>query len=158
MWFAVKAGWGDWAGPGQMQVSQKILKKRDALITKIQQENQVKKLDRKDAKKSNVIISEKRVKSFAKYKVDEIPFPFTSREEYERSLQLPLGGENTVVNLHLRPSFVNHFHVISILLTPNRGMECVSCCEEADGARCEDSLWSHHRANQARETISTTSC
>jgi U3 small nucleolar RNA-associated protein 14 len=33
------------------------------------------------------------VKTASKYKVGEIPHPFTTREEYERSLQMPLGEE-----------------------------------------------------------------
>jgi U3 small nucleolar RNA-associated protein 14 len=88
----VKAGWGDWCGPGKMEISQKILKKRNDLLQKIQTEHNTKRSQRKDAAKAAVIISEKRTKSFSKYKVNEIPFPFTSREEYDRSLQLPLGG------------------------------------------------------------------
>jgi U3 small nucleolar RNA-associated protein 14 len=92
---AVKAGWGDWAGPGAggMQISQKTLNKRDKLLTKVQNEHAAKVMGRSDAKMSNVMISGRRVKTASKYKITEIPHPFTSVEEYERSLQMPLGGE-----------------------------------------------------------------
>jgi U3 small nucleolar RNA-associated protein 14 len=48
---------------------------------------------RKDGKIMNVVISDRRVKTAAKYKISDIPHPFTSREEYERSIQMPLGEE-----------------------------------------------------------------
>ena len=88
----MKAGWGDWAGPGETTVSNKILAIRDKMITKIQKDSEVKKMSRKDNKLMNVIISERRIKTASKYKIADIPHPFTTREEYERSLKLPIGG------------------------------------------------------------------
>ena len=35
MLFLVKAGWGDWAGPGENKISAKILARRDKLLTKV---------------------------------------------------------------------------------------------------------------------------
>jgi U3 small nucleolar RNA-associated protein 14 len=98
VYIAVKAGWGDWAGPGAggMQISQKVLHKRDRLLTSVQQENAVKVLGRADHKMAGVMISNRRVKTASKYKVTELPHPFTSVEEYERSLQMPLGGTSLV--------------------------------------------------------------
>ena len=87
----VKAGWGDWAGPGAAGVSTKILNIRDRLLKKVEEETTEKKKGRKDAKMPNVMISDRRVKTAAKYKISDIPHPFTSREEYERSMQMPLG-------------------------------------------------------------------
>lgn len=90
----MKAGWGDWAGPGSNgMVSEKIQAKRDKLLLQIQREHDTLKLQRQDAKKSNVMISEKRVKAQARYKLSEVPHPFSSMEEYERSLRMPLGQE-----------------------------------------------------------------
>jgi U3 small nucleolar RNA-associated protein 14 len=40
-----------------------------------------------------VIISEKTIKKVKKYAVDAVPFPYKDREQYERSLQQPLGPE-----------------------------------------------------------------
>ena len=87
----MKAGWGDWAGPGATGVSTKILNIRNKLLKKVEDETNEKKKGRKDTKMPNVMISDRRVKTAAKYKIAEIPHPFTSREEYERSMQMPLG-------------------------------------------------------------------
>ncbi len=48
---------------------------------------------RKDAKLQYVIISEKWDKKSSKYKAPSVPFPFDSRETYERALRQPLGRE-----------------------------------------------------------------
>jgi U3 small nucleolar RNA-associated protein 14 len=90
----VKAGWGDWAGPGATGISQKTLKTRDRLMKKVEQESEEKRAERRDTKTPNVILSDRRVKTAAKYKIEEIPHPYTSREEYERAMQMPLGGES----------------------------------------------------------------
>jgi Utp14 protein len=89
----VKAGWGDWAGPGATGVSTKILDIRNRLLKQVNEDSENKKRGRKDTKMPNVMISDRRIKTAAKYKISEIPHPFTTREEYERSLQMPLGGE-----------------------------------------------------------------
>ena len=90
---AVKAGWGDWAVPGgEAGASKKTLLKRDRLLTKLDQDSAQKKEGRKDAKIASVMFSERRLKGTAKFKITEIPHPFTTVEEYERSLQMPLGG------------------------------------------------------------------
>ncbi|KAJ7252701.1 Utp14 protein-domain-containing protein [Mycena haematopus] len=41
----------------------------------------------------NIIISEKRDKKLAKYQVKDLPYPFTSRAQFERSMEAPLGAE-----------------------------------------------------------------
>lgn len=94
----MKAGWGDWAGPGGMEISKKILDKRNKLMMQVQKESETKKLDRKDNKMSHVMISERRITNNSKYKVAEVPYPFRSREEYERSLQMPVGEEWNAAN------------------------------------------------------------
>jgi U3 small nucleolar RNA-associated protein 14 len=76
-----------------MQVSQKTLNKRDRLITKVQNEHALKVVNRSDSKMMNVMVSERRIKTAAKYKLTEVPHPFTTMEEYHRSLQMPLGDE-----------------------------------------------------------------
>lgn len=80
-----------------MEISQKLLDRRNRLLMKVQKENEIKRLDRKDAKNANVMISERRITNAAKYKIAEVPYPFKSREEYERSLQLPLGGKSVSI-------------------------------------------------------------
>lgn len=73
-------------------VSQKIQDKRQRLLTQVQTENIKKKLVRKDSKVLNVHINERKIKTAAKFKIADLPHPFTSWEQYERSLQMPLGG------------------------------------------------------------------
>ena len=91
----VKAGWGDWAGPGPNggQVSAKILGKRDKLMKQADQEADVKRAGRADTKTPNVLLSDRRIKTASKFKIAEIPHPFTSRAEYEKSLTMPIGEE-----------------------------------------------------------------
>jgi len=90
----VKAGWGDWAGPGENNmISQKILNVRDRKMKMVEDEADLKKKGRKDTKMANVLLSDRRIKTAAKFKIAEIPHPFTTREEYEQSLKMPIGEE-----------------------------------------------------------------
>ena len=75
-----------------MMVSDKIQRIRDKKLRAIAEEEEKKISARGDSKKPNVMISERRVKAAAKFVIADVPHPFTSREEYERSLQMPLGG------------------------------------------------------------------
>ena len=89
-----------------MSISQKTLDKRNRLITKIQTEHDSKVISRSDSKMSNVMLSERRVKAASKYKISAVPHPFTTREEYERSLQTPIGdlwNSSDVVRKNTRP-------------------------------------------------------
>ena len=88
----VKPGWGDWAGPGATGVSRKTLLRRDLLLKEAEKEAEERRKKRKDSKMYRVMISDRRIKAASKYKLEGIPHPFTSREEYERSIQMPLGG------------------------------------------------------------------
>jgi len=53
---------------------------------------------RADAKLPIVVINEKRDKKAAKYKVASVPYPFKTREQYERSLKRALGQEWNTLN------------------------------------------------------------
>ncbi|KAL9057905.1 MAG: hypothetical protein Q9162_002032 [Coniocarpon cinnabarinum] len=81
-------GWGSWTGAGiaskPADQSRKFLKKT---------ESGVEKSKRKDRNKKNVIISEKGVRKNKKYLADSLPHPFEGKEQYERSLRLPMGPE-----------------------------------------------------------------
>ncbi|KAJ7653290.1 Utp14-domain-containing protein [Mycena polygramma] len=79
------AGWGSWGGP-----STRKSKPKPQFIKKIPG---IAPTDRADHGKANVIISEKRDKKLAKYQVKDLPYPFTSRAQYERSMEAPLGAE-----------------------------------------------------------------
>ena len=83
-------GWGSWTGTGISKREQKRAKGRFFTTVKGVQED-----ERKDAKLDKVIINEKRTKKNAKYLAPELPHPFESRQQYERSLQVPMGPEWT---------------------------------------------------------------
>ncbi|KAJ7145917.1 small-subunit processome [Mycena epipterygia] len=78
-------GWGSWGGPSTRQT-----KPKPQFIKKIAG---VAPTDRADHGKAHVIISEKRDKKAAKYQVKDLPYPYTSRAQYERKMEAPLGVE-----------------------------------------------------------------
>ncbi|KIV97973.1 hypothetical protein PV10_01668 [Exophiala mesophila] len=86
-------GWGSWTGEG---VSKKALKRTKGRFTTTIKGVAADK--RKDAKLERVIINEKRIKKNDKYLAQELPHPFETRHQYERSLRLPLGPEWTTKN------------------------------------------------------------
>lgn len=54
---------------------------------------------RKDAGKRSVVITEKWDRKGQQYAAKAVPFPFDSRDTYERSLRQPLGSEfNTIAS------------------------------------------------------------
>lgn len=84
------SGWGSWTGKGapKPKPPRKLPKHLQA------PEKKLAKRKRDDAKKPNVIVSEKRVKKLAdNYMVAQVPHPFTSREEYERAMAGGVGKE-----------------------------------------------------------------
>ncbi|KAM4062988.1 utp14 protein [Hirsutella rhossiliensis] len=81
-------GWGSWVGEGVG--ARERSRHQGRFVTKIQG---VKKKDRKDAKLDKVIINEKRIKKNDLYLASQLPHPFESRQQYERSLRLPVGPE-----------------------------------------------------------------
>ncbi|KAJ5374115.1 hypothetical protein N7517_006121 [Penicillium concentricum] len=80
-------GWGSWAGEG---VSKRQQKKQKRDLTTIAG---VKPGQRKDAKLDRVIINQKRVQKNKKYMASQLPHEFETKQQYERSLRLPLGPE-----------------------------------------------------------------
>lgn len=83
-------GWGSWTGDGISKKAQKRAKGKMMTTIKGVAEDK-----RRDARLERVIINEKRVKKNDKYRASELPHPFESRQQYERSLRLPLGPEWT---------------------------------------------------------------
>ncbi|KAL8734685.1 MAG: hypothetical protein Q9166_001341 [cf. Caloplaca sp. 2 TL-2023] len=84
------AGWGHWTGEGIGKKAQRRNKNR--VLSK---QEGIPKAQRQDAKLDKVIINEKRVKKNAKYLASQLPHPFEKRQQYERSLRLPIGPEWT---------------------------------------------------------------
>ncbi|KAI0654444.1 Utp14 protein-domain-containing protein [Cubamyces menziesii] len=78
-------GWGSWGGKGAKKAPPK-----PHLVKKVAG---VDPTARADYKKAHVIISEKRDKKAAKYLVKDLPYPYTSKAQFERSMEVPLGTE-----------------------------------------------------------------
>jgi U3 small nucleolar RNA-associated protein 14 len=81
-------GWGSWVGDG--------LTKREKQRNTgrwFRKEEGIKPAERKDAKLKHVIVNQKRVKKNVSYMASMLPFPFTNRAEYERSIRMPIGAE-----------------------------------------------------------------
>ncbi|EIN14320.1 Utp14-domain-containing protein [Punctularia strigosozonata HHB-11173 SS5] len=78
-------GWGSWGGRGTKKQAPKqhLIKQIAGVDPK----------SRADFDKSHVIISEKRDKKAAKYLVKDLPYPYTSKAQFERSTETPLGLE-----------------------------------------------------------------
>ncbi|KAN0071495.1 Utp14 domain containing protein [Elaphomyces granulatus] len=82
-------GWGSWTGKG---ISKKQQKRQKRFFTSVEG---VKPENRKDAKLARVIINEKRIRKNTKYLASQLPHPFESKQQYERSLRVPIGPEWT---------------------------------------------------------------
>ncbi|KAH6632995.1 small nucleolar ribonucleoprotein complex subunit Utp14 [Boeremia exigua] len=89
-------GWGAWAGDGMTKAEKR--RNRGWRTTTVTPG--VDASARADRKLDRVIISEKVVKPNKKYMAGSLPFPFETREQYERSLRLPKGREWTSKRTH----------------------------------------------------------
>ncbi|KAF8633539.1 hypothetical protein AX15_001343 [Amanita polypyramis BW_CC] len=78
-------GWGTWGGLG--------LRKAPPKPSRIKKTPGIDPTTRADYGKKHVIISERRDKKAAKYMVKDLPFPYTSKAQFERSMENPLGTE-----------------------------------------------------------------
>jgi U3 small nucleolar RNA-associated protein 14 len=103
-------GWGSWAGDG-IRVSKRQVA-REQKAKQIAREAKQKALaGRKDARLDKVLINERKDKKAAKFTVKDVPYPFTSREEYEAAMRNPLGSDwNTsqVTNVLTAPKIMKH--------------------------------------------------
>ncbi|WOO78479.1 putative protein [Vanrija pseudolonga] len=81
------AGWGSWGGKGVKA------RKNPTPARFLKTTAGVEEQDRKDAGRSNVIISEKKEKKAAAFLPKDLPYPFTSVAQYEASFKNPVGGE-----------------------------------------------------------------
>lgn len=86
----VLPGWGAWTGDGLTATE----KRKRGQVTHTKKPG-IAPGKRQDAKLARVIINEKRVKANTKYMSSQLPFPFETKEQYERSLRLPKGPEWT---------------------------------------------------------------
>lgn len=80
-------GWGKWEA--DKKTPKWILKAR----AKAEEQRKEALSSRKDRRLKHVVISERYDKKAAKYTTTSLPFPFKTREEYERSIRTPLGSD-----------------------------------------------------------------
>jgi U3 small nucleolar RNA-associated protein 14 len=95
---AVVSGWGSWTGAGAPPPrKQRKLPPKLGPPTSKRGSAAAAQPRRKDDGMSTVIINEKRLKKTAKFQLSEIPYPYRSREEYERAISGSIGREwNTI--------------------------------------------------------------
>ncbi|RLN21255.1 hypothetical protein BBJ28_00002860 [Nothophytophthora sp. Chile5] len=86
------SGWGSWAGEG-VPVSKRQLAREQQAKDLARAAKQQALAGRKDAKMEKVLINEKKDKRAANFSVKDVPYPFTSREEYEAAMRNPLGSD-----------------------------------------------------------------
>ena len=104
-------GWGSWTG-NNLPKSLRRANQRKAHnpLFKTKTPGGVHPSDRKDAGRADVIVSEKRLgKGGREYLAKTLPRGFETREQYERSLRVPLGGEwvtKEVLQRGVRPRVV----------------------------------------------------
>ncbi|KZT55054.1 Utp14-domain-containing protein [Calocera cornea HHB12733] len=85
-------GWGSWGGKGTREPKKKFTKSVPGVLP----------TERADAGKKNVIINEKRDKKGGKYQVKDLPWPYTSKGQFERMVEQPLGSEWNTRTVHQR--------------------------------------------------------
>ena len=102
-------GWGTWANQTKEPAWVKVARERAESKKKAAAKA------RRDSNMEYVVISEKWDSKSAKYKTQSVPYPFNSKETYERSMRQPLGKEyNTIDSFRnlTRPSVVKDNGVI----------------------------------------------
>ena len=77
-------GWGSWGGKDLKLPS----RKRKRFIVKFPKE-----APRRDENKGDVVIIEEKSPKIKKHLVSELPFPFTSVQDYEASMRAPIGRD-----------------------------------------------------------------
>ncbi|KAG8767247.1 hypothetical protein FRC12_006374 [Ceratobasidium sp. 428] len=103
-------GWGSWGGHGTKKSAP-----RPNLIKKI---TGVEASKRADAGKSHVIISEKKDKKAAKYLVKDLPYPYTSRDQFARSMATPIGTEWNTRVAHQRATLPKVVKKLGTIIDP----------------------------------------
>ena len=91
----VSNGWGSWAGEGAPPA--KPLKNLPKHL-QLPEKPELSKRKRQDDDKKFVIMNEKRVKRTAKYQLENIPYPFVSREQYDQAMSGSIGKEWNVTS------------------------------------------------------------
>lgn len=87
-------GWGSWTGAGTLPPRRKKKLPKHLQAPK----SKKKEPKRKDSNLKHVIISEKRVKKNAKFQIGSVPYPYQSREQYEKAMAGTIGKEWNVAS------------------------------------------------------------
>eukprot|EP01064_Diplonema_japonicum_P006418 TRINITY_DN14260_c3_g1_i1.p1 TRINITY_DN14260_c3_g1~~TRINITY_DN14260_c3_g1_i1.p1 ORF type:complete len:906 (+),score=355.55 TRINITY_DN14260_c3_g1_i1:53-2719(+) len=98
-------GWGEWGGQDETLNEKAKKRKRDMEVQR-EEKVAISRAKRKDAKLKNVIINENEDTLDSKYAISKVPFPFRNPEQFQATLQTPLGSDwNTAerVQSHIRP-------------------------------------------------------
>ncbi|CUA77696.1 U3 small nucleolar RNA-associated protein 14 [Rhizoctonia solani] len=103
-------GWGSWGGRGTKKQAP-----RPNLIKKIAGVDASK---RADAGKKHIIISEKKDKKASKYLVKDLPYPYTSKEQFARSMATPIGTEWNTRVAHQRAVLPRVVKKMGIVIDP----------------------------------------
>lgn len=106
----VVKGWGSWTGEGSLPPKPRKIK--SAPLSKVKA---AKKRERADDGKKNVIINAKRIKKTANFQIQNVPHPYSSREEYERAMSGAIGAEwniSSAVREMTRPEVITRRGVI----------------------------------------------
>ncbi|KAG8864103.1 hypothetical protein FRB96_006977 [Tulasnella sp. 330] len=105
-------GWGAWTGAGLRKKSSstnpKFIKKTSGIEAH----------QRKDYGKKHVIISERKDVKAAKYQIKDLPFPYTSRAQYEKSMEVPLGTEWNTRTGHLKATLPRVTKKMGVVIEP----------------------------------------
>ncbi|KAJ2776921.1 hypothetical protein H4R18_005423 [Coemansia javaensis] len=88
-------GWGGWGGAG-------IQPKKNKIVRKAPEDSGVDKAKRLDAKLGAAIINQRMPKAANKYYATNVPFPYTTPEQYEATMQAPMGKEWNTTKAHSR--------------------------------------------------------
>jgi hypothetical protein len=121
---------GSWSGKGlkQRKPNQRFLKKTAGIDM----------TQRKDFKRNNVIITEKIDKKAAQFLPVDLPYPYTSKAQYEASFKMPVGAEWNSRTTHQKETMPRVVKKVSLL------------GGDAD-VTLTNIAWSHHRTH--RETV-----
>lgn len=88
-------GWGTWTGEGLSKATRKQNKRIAHNPLHKHVVEGVRAANRKDARLQNVVISEAQQRKSKKYLASQLPHQFEKRDQYERSLRIPVGPEWT---------------------------------------------------------------
>jgi len=95
----VLPGWGGWGGQGT-RPSRRMQQLAAQEKKRVEEQRQVALKARKDAHLKHVIINNRADKKSAKYTTPAVPWPYTSKDQYDKAMRTPIGKEWNTVDAH----------------------------------------------------------